>query len=79
MVHLLKNIGTGLVGLILSTATIGQKMETVKVVKDKSANKIDVFIGDKLFTSLLYPDTLEKLSYIPFMLQMEQMLQGGFL
>lgn len=37
-----------------------QKKEMVKVVKDTKENKVDVFIGDKLFTSFLYPDTLEK-------------------
>jgi hypothetical protein len=36
-----------------------QKKELVKVIKQKG-NKIDVLIGDKLFTSFLYPDTLEK-------------------
>src|SRR5215218_6723962 len=38
----------------------GQKNETVKVVKDQKSYKVDVFIGQKLFTSFLYPDTLEK-------------------
>ena len=32
----------------------------VKLVKDESANRIDVLIGNKPFTSFLYPDTLEK-------------------
>ncbi len=34
--------------------------QNVKVIKSGTENKIDVFIGDKPFTSFLYPDTLEK-------------------
>jgi len=34
--------------------------QKVRIVQEKNAKKIDVFIGDKLFTSFLYPDTLEK-------------------
>ncbi|MDP4285576.1 MAG: PmoA family protein [Bacteroidota bacterium] len=32
----------------------------VKVIKSPNQNKIDVFIGNKLFTSFLYPENLEK-------------------
>ena len=31
----------------------------VKIVKDQKGKKINVFVGDKLFTSFLYTDTLE--------------------
>ena len=34
--------------------------QKVRIVQDKNAKKIDVFIGDKPFTTFLYPDTLEK-------------------
>ncbi|TDN36857.1 hypothetical protein E4631_09940 [Hymenobacter sp. UV11] len=37
-----------------------QPAEPVRVTKDAKAKKIDVFIGNKLFTSFLYPDSLEK-------------------
>src|SRR6267143_1744766 len=40
-------------------ASNAQKKEWVKVIKQKG-NKVEVLIGDKLFTSFLYPDTLEK-------------------
>lgn len=43
-----------------SSTAFAQKEEQVKIVKASDQNKIDVFIGDKLFTSFLYPDTLEK-------------------
>ncbi len=32
----------------------------VKVIKDEKARKVDIFIGQKPFTSFLFPDTLEK-------------------
>ncbi|GAB3844135.1 PmoA family protein [Hymenobacter terrigena] len=37
-----------------------QKAEPVRVTKDATARKIDVFVGSQLFTSFLYPDSLEK-------------------
>lgn len=40
--------------------SFAQKNETVKVIKSTSQDKIDVFIGNKIFTSFLYPDSLEK-------------------
>ena len=35
-------------------------MQLVKVIKAGKENKVNIFIGEKLFTSFLYPDTLEK-------------------
>lgn len=46
--------------LACSMQIFAQKKEMVKVVKVPGQNKIDVVIGDKLFTSFLYPDSLEK-------------------
>jgi len=40
--------------------SFAQKNETVKIVPLSSQKKIDVIIGNKIFTSFLYPDTLEK-------------------
>jgi len=37
-----------------------QAQQPVRVAKDAKARKIDVFMGKQLFTSFLYPDTLEK-------------------
>ena len=60
----MKNIlqGSGLVvlAMVFSLQLLAQKNEMVKVAKSSAKNKIDVFIGDKIFTSFLYPDTLEK-------------------
>lgn len=46
--------------LSLSAAAFAQSKQPVKMVKSAKENKIDVLIGGKLFTSFLYPDTLEK-------------------
>lgn len=46
---------------VFFTATLfSQKNELVRVIKDAKENKVDIFIGEKPFTSFLYPDTLEK-------------------
>lgn len=42
------------------SASFSQKNEMVKVIKDEKARKVDIFIGQKPFTSFLFPDTLEK-------------------
>jgi hypothetical protein len=48
------------VGSFSMLAAMAQKNEMVQVVKDKNKNKIDISIGQKPFTSFLFPDTLEK-------------------
>src|SRR2546421_3239550 len=49
-------------GLILglSAPSLAQKNQLVKVVKDKNENKVYVTVGGQPFTTLFYPDTLEK-------------------
>lgn len=37
-----------------------QKNQPVKFIRSATANKIDVLVGGKLFTSFLFPDSLEK-------------------
>ena len=46
--------------IMLPIAVMAQKSEPVKVVKSATENKVDISIGGKLFTSFLYPDSLEK-------------------
>jgi hypothetical protein len=41
-------------------ATFAQKTQPVRVQRSANENKVDIVIGGKLFTSFLYPDTLEK-------------------
>jgi len=56
----IKRTGLGMMALACSISMTAQTKEMVKVVKDAKANKVDIYIGTKLFTSFLYPDTLEK-------------------
>lgn len=44
----------------LTSAVSAQKSEPVKIVSSVKEHKVDVFVGGKLFTSFLYPDSLEK-------------------
>jgi hypothetical protein len=37
-----------------------QQNEYVKLLRTKNENRIDIYIGDSLFTRFLYPDSLEK-------------------
>src|ERR1700687_1842189 len=37
-----------------------QHIEDVQLVKSKNEKRIDIFIGNSLFTGFLYPDSLEK-------------------
>ena len=46
--------------MTLGTRVSAQKSEPVKLVKSSGEQKVDIFVGDKPFTSFLYPDTLEK-------------------
>lgn len=47
-------------GIGVNFPALCQKKETVTLVRSNSERKVNIFIGGKLFTSLLYPDTLEK-------------------
>lgn len=60
MKHILRNFGLSILFITCVSQSFAQKDEMVNIVKSSSQNKISVFIGNKLFTSFLYPDTLEK-------------------
>ena len=60
MKYLLQSFALTILAMICISESFAQKKEMVKVVKSTKENKIDIFIGDKLFTSFLYPDSLEK-------------------
>lgn len=55
----LKNIIFPVLAALSFTAS-AQKPSQVKVVKDPESKKINIMIGNQLFTSFMYPDTLEK-------------------
>lgn len=60
MINRFKKLGL-VVGLTaLTSAVSAQKSEPVKIVSSVKERKVDVFVGGKLFTSFLYPDSLEK-------------------
>jgi hypothetical protein len=46
--------------MALTPVAFAQKTQPVTVLKSANGNKVDISIGGKLFTSFLYPDTLEK-------------------
>jgi Methane oxygenase PmoA len=57
---LLRYTGAWAFSIISGLSLFAQKTEQVKVIKAAGENKVEVFIGQKLFTSFLYPDSLEK-------------------
>jgi hypothetical protein len=60
MPSVLKTVWVFLLCIIVGFSATAQKQEPVKVVQSAKENKVDIFIGGKLFTSFLYPDSLEK-------------------
>ena len=65
------------ISIISFFVSIAQK-EMVNIVRGKNENKIDVFIGQKLFTSFFYPDTLEKPVLYPIYASNGTMITRGF-
>jgi hypothetical protein len=63
---------------LATTAVLAQKSEAVKVVKTPNENKVNVFIGGKLFTSFLYPDSLEKPVLFPIRAANGTIVTRGF-
>ena len=60
MKNLLQNFGLPLLAIFFFSQSLAQKNEMVQVIESPGQNKIDVLIGNKYFTSFLYPDSLEK-------------------
>jgi hypothetical protein len=60
MNHTLKATATSLLAFLNFYCSFAQKAEPVKIIQSNNEKKVDIFIGNKLFTSFLYPDTLEK-------------------
>ncbi len=60
MNNFLKSILPFFVLSIMFYSSVAQKAELVKLVKSTTENKVDIFVGEKLFTSFLFPDSLEK-------------------
>jgi hypothetical protein len=58
--YIFKYTAASIILLIVCSLSFAQKKEMVKLVPSAKQKKIDVFIGDKLFTSFIYPDSIEK-------------------
>jgi len=67
-----------LISIGLFFIAVAQKAETVKFVKEKNERKVNIFIGEKLFTSFLYPDTLEKPVLYPLIASNGTIVTRGF-
>ena len=78
MIRLLKYFCLVVTGIGLFLSMNAQKPEMVNFVKEKNENKINVFIGKKLFTTFLYPDTLEKPVLYPIYTSNEKTITRGF-
>src|SRR5205809_8093008 len=68
------SLAASIISFLVSTA----QKEMVSIVKEKNENKINVFIGQKLFTSFFYPDTLEKPVLYPIRASNGTMITRGF-
>jgi len=55
-----------------------QQPEKVRVAPDAKAKKVDVFVGKRLFTTFLYPDTLEKPILYPLLAANGTVVTRGF-
>src|SRR5450432_1542668 len=53
MKYLLQSFTLSLLAMICISLSFAQKKEMVQVIKSAKENKINIFIGDKLFTSFL--------------------------
>ncbi|MDQ2720418.1 MAG: PmoA family protein [Bacteroidota bacterium] len=60
MKNLLQKFSVTITVIFSILSSSAQKNEIVKVIKSPTEHKIDVFIQNKLFTSFLYSDSLEK-------------------
>ena len=73
-----KRLGFIFVLATISLSASAQKNEAVKVVRSATEPKVDIFIGGKLFTTFLYPDTLEKPVLYPISAANSTIVTRGF-
>lgn len=60
MPSILKYVVINLLAINGFYTSLAQTKQPVKVIRSAKENKVNIFIGGKLFTSFLYPDSLEK-------------------
>jgi hypothetical protein len=73
-----KKAGFAIAIALLPGLVFGQKNEPVKVIKSTTENRIDILVGDKPFTSFLYPHTLEKPVLFPIVAANGSTVTRGF-
>ena len=56
----MKRIISLVCSMAILAVSLAQKSDMVKIIKEENKKTINVLIGDKLFTSFLYPDSLAK-------------------
>lgn len=59
MLHSKKFTTLWLTWMLIFSSAAGQN-QFVQIVRQKNKDQVDIFIGQKLFTTFLFPDTLEK-------------------
>lgn len=74
----MKQIFCWAAGCFISSISFAQKKETVKLVQEKDKSTINVIIGNNLFTSFIYPDSLAKPVLYPIFSQNGAMLTRGY-
>jgi methane monooxygenase PmoA-like len=74
----MKQIFCWAAGCFISSISFAQKKETVKFVQEKDKSTINVIIGNNLFTSFIYPDSLAKPVLYPIFSQNGAMLTRGY-
>lgn len=74
----MKQIFCWAAGCFISSISFAQKKETVRLVQEKDKSTINVFIGNSLFTSFIYPDSLAKPVLYPIFSQNGAMLTRGY-
>lgn len=60
-----KKLGYSLLFLLTFTVSLGQSLPEIRILERPDMKKADIFIGNELFTSLLYADSLKKAVLFP--------------
>ena len=74
----MKQIFLWAIGFFLVSISYAQKKETITLVKEKDQNTINVFVGSKLFTRFIFPDSLAKPVLYPIFSGNGAMLTRGY-
>lgn len=78
MKSFLRIAGAGTCSLLIACTGMAQKKQSVQVTKDDKAKAVHIQIGNKRFTSFIYPDTLEKPTLYPILAANGTVVTRGF-